>query len=77
MLEYVEGETLKQRIRRLGRLPVTEAVAYAIEIARALGAAHDRGIVHRDIKPQNVLIDPEARPRSRTSASPACWSTRG
>jgi serine/threonine-protein kinase len=59
VLEYVEGETLKQRIRRLGRLPVTEAVAYAIEIARALGAAHDRGIVHRDIKPQNVLIDPE------------------
>jgi eukaryotic-like serine/threonine-protein kinase len=59
VLEYVEGETLKQRIRRMGRLPVTEAVAYAIEIARALGAAHDRGIVHRDIKPQNVLIDPE------------------
>ncbi len=59
VLEYVEGETLKQRIRRMGRLPVTEAIAYAIEIARALGAAHDRGIVHRDIKPQNVLIDAE------------------
>jgi serine/threonine-protein kinase len=59
VLEYVEGETLKQRIRRLGRLPVTEAVAYAIEIARALSAAHARGIVHRDIKPQNVLIDAE------------------
>jgi eukaryotic-like serine/threonine-protein kinase len=59
VFEYVEGETLKERIRRLGRLPVTEAVAYAIEIARALGAAHDRHIVHRDVKPQNVLIDPE------------------
>ena len=59
VFEYVEGETLKDRIRRLGRLPITEAVAYAIEIARALGAAHARHIVHRDVKPQNVLIDDE------------------
>lgn len=59
VLEYVEGETLKQRIRRMGRLPVTEAVAYAIEVARALSAAHERGIVHRDVKPQNVLVDSE------------------
>src|ERR671930_966038 len=44
VFEYVEGETLKARIRRLGRLPVPEAVAYAIEIARALGAAHERQI---------------------------------
>jgi serine/threonine protein kinase len=59
VFEYVEGETLKDRIRRFGRLPVGEAVAYAIEIARALGAAHDHRIVHRDVKPQNVLIDEE------------------
>jgi serine/threonine-protein kinase len=59
VFEYVEGETLKERIRRLGRLPVPEAVAYAVEIARALGAAHAAHIVHRDVKPQNVLIDEE------------------
>jgi serine/threonine-protein kinase len=59
VFEYVQGETLKDRIRRLGRLPVAEAVAYADEIARALGYAHQRHIVHRDVKPQNVLIDAE------------------
>src|ERR671925_44745 len=59
VFEYVEGETLKERIRRMGRLPIDEAIAYAIEIARALGAAHAQAIVHRDIKPQNVLVDEE------------------
>src|ERR671933_1685596 len=61
VLEYVQGETLKERIRRVGRLPVAEAVAYAIEIGRALSAAHAQRLVHRDVKPQNVLIDPEGR----------------
>src|SRR3954467_14495093 len=59
VFEYVEGETLKDRIRRNGRLPVAESLAYATEIARALGAAHEHQIVHRDVKPQNVLIDEE------------------
>jgi eukaryotic-like serine/threonine-protein kinase len=61
VFEYVEGETLKDRIRRLGRLPVAEAVAYAVEIGRALECAHDHMLVHRDVKPQNVLIDPDGR----------------
>ena len=61
VLEYVEGETLKERIRRMGRLPVAEAVAYAIEIGRALSCAHSERLVHRDVKPQNVLIDREGR----------------
>jgi serine/threonine-protein kinase len=59
VFEYVDGETLKDRIRRNGRLPIDEALAYAIEISRALGCAHAQLIVHRDVKPQNVLIDPE------------------
>src|SRR5919202_4286329 len=61
VFEYVEGETLKGRIKRTGGLPVVEAVAYAIEIARALAAAHAQRLVHRDVKPQNVLLDPEGR----------------
>ena len=61
VFEYVEGETLKERIRRLGKLPVAEAVAYAVEIGRALECAHEHRLVHRDVKPQNVLIDPDGR----------------
>src|SRR3954451_11055289 len=61
VFEYVEGETLKQRIARIGALDVQEAIAYAIEIARGLSIAHGRNLVHRDIKPQNVLIDDEGR----------------
>src|ERR687890_523251 len=61
VFEYVEGETLKERIRRLGRLPIDEAVAYAIEIGRALECAHDNKLVHRDVKPPNVLIDRDGR----------------
>ena len=61
VFEYVEGENLKQRINRLGPLDPQEALAYAIEVARGLSVAHARKLVHRDIKPQNVLIDAEGR----------------
>ncbi len=61
VFEYVEGETLKQRIARVGALDTQEAIAYAIEIARGLTVAHARNMVHRDIKPQNILIDSEGR----------------
>jgi len=59
VLEYVEGETLKDVIRREGPLDIPQAIAYAIEVARALGAAHEHQIVHRDVKPHNILISEE------------------
>jgi serine/threonine-protein kinase len=61
VFEYVKGETLKQRIARVGALDTQEAIAYAIEVGRGLSVAHARNMVHRDIKPQNVLIDEEGR----------------
>jgi eukaryotic-like serine/threonine-protein kinase len=61
VFEYVEGENLKQRIKRLGPLDPQEALAYAIEIGSGLAVAHGRKLVHRDVKPQNVLIDAEGR----------------
>ncbi|HWI22571.1 MAG TPA: protein kinase [Baekduia sp.] len=57
VFEHVAGQTLKELIQAQGRLEIGDAVAYAIEIARALGAAHAHGIIHRDVKPQNVMID--------------------
>jgi serine/threonine-protein kinase len=61
VFEYVAGETLKDRIAEVGRLPTDEATAYAIEIGRGLAAAHAARLIHRDVKPQNVLIDLDGR----------------
>jgi len=56
VMPFVEGETLRSRLTRDGRLPVEEAVRLAREMADALDHAHARGVVHRDIKPENVLL---------------------
>ena len=55
-MEYVPGGTLKERIERRGPFGARETAAVGAQIADALGAAHGRGVIHRDIKPQNVLV---------------------
>lgn len=55
-MPYVEGESLRERLRREIQLPVEEAVRIAREIADGLGYAHHHRIVHRDIKPENILL---------------------
>jgi eukaryotic-like serine/threonine-protein kinase len=57
VMEYVEGETLKDLIRRRGRLSGNESVAVTLQLLAAVDFAHRSGIVHRDIKPQNIMID--------------------
>jgi serine/threonine protein kinase len=56
VMPLIDGETLRQRLVREGRLPVDEATRITREVADALGYAHARGIVHRDVKPENILL---------------------
>jgi eukaryotic-like serine/threonine-protein kinase len=57
VMPLIEGETLRSRLERDGRLPIDEALRITTEIADALGYAHERGITHRDIKPENILLE--------------------
>ena len=61
VMEYVEGRTLKELIVTRGPCPVPVAISYVRQVLAALRYAHRNGIVHRDIKPHNVLVDHEGR----------------
>lgn len=61
VMELVEGITLKKYIEKRGRLPYKEAVSIAIQVANGMDAAHKHNIVHRDIKPQNIIISKEGK----------------
>jgi serine/threonine-protein kinase len=59
VFEYVDGENLKELVLRSGRLPVRQALELALAIADGLSFAHQQGLVHRDVKPQNILLNSE------------------
>jgi eukaryotic-like serine/threonine-protein kinase len=61
VMELVPGETLQERVRREGAVPIEESLAIAKQIAEALEAAHEKGIIHRDLKPANVKVTPEGK----------------
>ena len=61
VMELVEGITLKKYIEKRGKIPFKEAVSIAIQVANGLDAAHKHNIVHRDIKPQNIIISKEGK----------------
>ena len=56
VMPYVEGESLRDRLRTERQLPIEEAVRIAAEVAAALSYAHGRGVIHRDVKPENILL---------------------
>jgi serine/threonine-protein kinase len=66
-MEYLEGEPLREALRRRGALPVGECAEILHQAARGLNAAHKLGIIHRDLKPENLFL---------TRATKASWSSR-
>src|SRR6478736_7934870 len=61
VFEFIDGENLKELVVRKGRMNLRDALEIAHEIARGLAFAHDHGLVHRDVKPQNVLLNGDGR----------------
>jgi eukaryotic-like serine/threonine-protein kinase len=63
VFEYVNGANLKQLVERQGPLPARQVIELGLQVAGALASAHDRGVVHRDVKPQNVLLTDDGMPK--------------
>jgi serine/threonine-protein kinase len=76
-MEYVSGEDLKRLLRRIGHLPARKAVAFAEQVADGLAEAHRLGVVHRDLKPQNIMIDREGNARIMDFGIARALKTKG
>jgi serine/threonine protein kinase len=61
VMEYVEGESLGQRLAREGRMPESEAIRIVAQVAQGLHRAHRQGLIHRDVKPDNILLTPDGQ----------------
>src|SRR5262249_36529881 len=59
VMEYVSGKTLQDRLDRIEPFAIRDVLRIGAEIARGLAAAHQQGLIHRDVKPANILLDPE------------------
>jgi eukaryotic-like serine/threonine-protein kinase len=73
VLELLEGQTLAERLRRGGALPAVEAARIAAAVADSLDAAHRAGIVHRDVKPSNVMLTPNGAVKVMDFGIAAAW----
>jgi eukaryotic-like serine/threonine-protein kinase len=76
VMEYVEGESLAELLRREGVLAPPRAAEIGRVVCQALAAAHARGLVHRDITPGNVLVSNAGIVKVTDSGSPSCWPDR-
>lgn len=56
VMEFLDGRDLSRELSKRGQLPVAEAVGYVLQVCKGLGAAHERGVIHRDVKPANIFI---------------------
>ncbi|MGE0432502.1 MAG: protein kinase [Planctomycetota bacterium] len=59
VMEWIDGSSLGERLREDGKLPIDEVLHIGVQCCRGLGAAHEQGVIHRDVKPDNILIDNE------------------
>jgi predicted ATPase len=76
-MEFVPGENLSRFIRRIGKLPEAKAVAIAKQVCEGLREAHHLGVIHRDLKPQNIMIDAEGNARVMDFGIARSMTTRG
>ena len=77
VMELVDGEDLASLLRRNGPLPPRQAARLVAEVARALDAAHDRGIVHRDVKPGNIMLNANGRVKVTDFGIARAWADAG